>query len=1215
MRQSNTFKVNNINTNINKTAGNKKTKKKCACLGRDIKVDPDLYFKVKEENEKLKKDKLAQDERIRKLEVSLANIKENIIRERKQADYKIINNNNEYKADLEKTKHENEKLKSENEKKNLIIQGLQSNALISKTKQKSKNRKKCKSKDPITYHNEKNDYLALISRLREQLKIANEDRRTLISELRSRQMTGPSRSNVNNMNYAGTQDPSLVNKLSEYENAQMKLDTNNKVLEITKNNLDKYIEKYEKERDNNRLLQKELSILKGEAEKIPQYKIMIDELKNREKKLEEELDENRVNPFIKHVEERGNVLRNYQIIEKRLEETKKLLEEKDKALKEDEVKLRELERENKKLKDNYSICENEKDQLKEENLKLKIAQKERERNDKIFQDKLNQFVQYGQIDANFAKMLTLLKLQNNDANWSNLNTNYLEQNEEKANDPIYLKNKIEKLIIEKSELGKELETTRALLITQQQINDDTKKLQECDNKKYQAEVKLLKQKIEDLIKLIDVKKLPEEYLIQDPVTGKVSLKDRNELLNELIPAKQKDANILDDNITEFSQDETDVELSMNENALDIFFGECVYEDGLSDELGFNVEYMLSFFSVDFFIHETQTSDILNGKTPMFNFQLTFKVDINENLLNYLNSENIYIDVYSLRDNIQTIFGKGKIRLNELIEIERSSQTSTRVINSICSIYYIKNPNLKIANIHYKMRMRKPLGETLKWYNAQNKFIRDNNPLHNVVITKAENTMRKYSYLGGKGFDVKILINKAVGITVSGPGRKICPYFYYKFFKDGEKYSQISSGTDPIFEDVSTFKVVYNKELIDYIEKENLNVYLFDSMNPIEVDINDKEQIRLINTNQEISKDLIGICRIPLKGLLINDLVTGEFPIVNMNNQKVGILIANIFWEEMNVGGNEVFREMPYETEAYQDELIVRLSNALKSKGLNLDSAFNIFDMDKNNEITLENFKNILIFTLKFTTNQNEIEHLSKLLFTNQGKTKLTKMDFFKIFAMLLPHGGPASSILMSSAYQIENNDNNDNKYETTPFAQNRIQTNMDSQFTIDAERQRKNNTQAMNYNYTLTNNVGNTGNINNRSNEATAVVNTNRSLEELGKLVFDHKIEMGGDFSKIFKHLDKDGSMGIDKNELRNGYQKMGIILSDTELNRLWRELSPDNKNIDFARFKTFHEKLFVPNVRKAIPIQRDQINNRDNTQMSNTQMSGPFMSGMTVTK
>ena len=1181
----------NVNTNTNPDINKKKTKKKCTCTGRDTKIDPDLYYKIKEENALLKKNKLIQDEKIRNLEVSLANIKESIIRERRQADYKVINNNKDIGADLEKTKYENEKLKFENEKKNLIIQGLQSNALISRAKQKSKNKKKCKSKDPLNYQKQKNDHLATISYLREQLKIANEDRRTLITELRNRQI-----SNANPNTYNTNLNNNLKNKIndlnSDFENATMKLDTKNKVLEITKKNLDLYIEKYENERDNNRKLQSELSILKGQTEKIQQYKNLIDDLKNNEKKLEEELNDLRINPFIKQTEERGNVFRNYQITEKRLQETKKLLDEKEKELQENEFKLNELEKENKKLKDNNNILEVDKEKYKEEFLKLQIAEQEREKNDKIFQDKLNQFVQYGQIDPNFAKMLSLLKLQNNDLNWSDLNINYLEQNQEKANDPIYLKDKIEKLMIEKSELGKELETTRALLITQQQINDDTKKLQECDNKKYQAEVKLLKNKIEELIKLIDVKKLPNEFLVQDPISGKPELKDKNELLNELIPSDKKDPNLLDDNITEFSQDETEAELSLNENALDIFFGECIYEDGLSEELGFNIEHMLSFFSVDFFIHETQTSDILNGKTPAFNFQLTFKVDVNENLINYLESEYIYIDIYSLRDNVQTIFGRGKIKLKELIEVEISSQSSSRVINAICSLYYIKDQNLKIASMHYKMRMRKPLNEALKWYNAQNKFIREVNPIHDVLVSKAEKTINNYSHIGGKAYDVKIHINKAVGIKTNNLGGKISPYFYYKFYKEGEKYSQISSGTDPIFEDVSSFKVVFTKELIDYIEKENLNIYLFDSMNPIEVDINNKEQIKLINTNQEISKDLIGICRIPLKGLLINDLVQGEFPIVNMNNQNVGLLFVNIFWEETNVGGFEEYNELPYETEAYKDALIVKLSNVLKSKGLNLDSAFNIFDMDKKNEISIDNFKNIIIFTLKFTTNQNEVEHLIKILFKNQRRTKLTKLEFFQIFQNLLPHDGPASSLLMSSAYKIENNE--DNNYESSPLLSNKMQSNMDSQFTINADKERV-NTQKMNYNYNLTNKIGNTNNINNMG-DATTIVNTNRSLEELGKMVFEHRMKMGGDFSKLFKDLDKDGSLGIDKKELRNGYQKMGIVLSDTELNKLWRELSPDNKNIDFARFKAFHEKLFKPNTRRAIPIQREELSNRDNT-------------------
>ena len=335
----------NISQNNDNNASNniqKKPKKKCVCEGRGGKVDVDLYYKIKEENEKLKKDRKLQDERIKKLEVSLVNIKENIIKERKQADYKVINNNNDYNSDIEKTKQENRKLKSENEKKNMIIQGLQSNALIIKAKGKSKNKKR--EKDPLTSLNEKNEYLACISRLREQLKIANEDRRTLISELRTRQLS------VNTPNY---NDRNILNNKinSQLQNAAMKLDTNDKILELTNRNLKNYIEKYEKERENVRKLQTELSLLKGENEKIPQYKILIDELKNSEKKLEEELNELRISPFIQQVEERGNVFRNIKLTEQKMQEIQKELDEKEKELREQKARLNELEKENKKLKE------------------------------------------------------------------------------------------------------------------------------------------------------------------------------------------------------------------------------------------------------------------------------------------------------------------------------------------------------------------------------------------------------------------------------------------------------------------------------------------------------------------------------------------------------------------------------------------------------------------------------------------------------------------------------------------------------------------------------------------------------------------------------------------------------------------------------------------------------------------------------------------------
>ena len=63
-----------------------------------------------------------------------------------------------------------------------------------------------------------------------------------------------------------------------------------------------------------------------------------------------------------------------------------------------------------------------------------------------------------------------------------------------------------------------------------------------------------------------------------------------------------------------------------------------------------------------------------------------------------------------------------------------------------------------------------------------------------------------------------------------------------------------------------------------------------------MDILNKDQVKLVDSQNV--QDLIGVSRIPLKGLLINDLIQGSFPVLNVNNKQVGELVVNIFWEEL-----------------------------------------------------------------------------------------------------------------------------------------------------------------------------------------------------------------------------------------------------------------------------------------------------------------------------
>lgn len=50
----------------------------------------------------------------------------------------------------------------------------------------------------------------------------------------------------------------------------------------------------------------------------------------------------------------------------------------------------------------------------------------------------------------------------------------------------------------------------------------------------------------------------------------------------------------------------------------------------------------------------------------------------------------------------------------------------------------------------------------------------------------------------------------------------------------------------------------------------------------------------------------------------------------------------------------------------------------------------------------------------------------------------------------------------------------------------------------------------------------------------------------------------------------------LTKKELHVGFEKMGIILTEGELNKLWKNMS-NKGEIDFASFKKFHDNYCLP--------------------------------------
>jgi hypothetical protein len=789
----------------------------------------------------------------------------------------------------------------------------------------------------------------------------------------------------------------------------MQFETNIKILEHTKQSLDEYISRYNEEKRKNLDNENRIQLMEVNLAKLPEYVKLIDEYKDKERRLESTIRELCENPFIKEAEERGNIY-------KKAQENELNLNEANRRLKNLEETNRVLEKENKALKEQLMVTTADKDRFKEDAMRFKISNEEREKYSKEFDEQIRLMGQYGEVDSNLTKILNVLKLKDDNQTWMKID--FLEKMNENT-DPLILAREIERLKIEKGVLGSELEKTKSLLQIQQQINEDQMKVFDEDKKIFKLQIDKLMKKCEELSKLVDIERLPKEF--QRYKTYGSADRVREMLLSDILP-EDKIVNMMSDAITEFSRDETDTDYGLNDNCLDIYLGEAIFEEGLERELGFRVANMMSFCSVDFYLHEPQLSNLCSGSKPIYNIQISFNVIIDDNFLNYLECDYIVVDIYYVHDNVQTIFGKGKIPLSQILEQENPTDHKltnlhggmlSRVVNNVCTVYYARDASIMIGSIHYKMRMRKPILELIKWHKEKNQIIREISPIHDIMMKQVEkDLMAVNNYTKGKVMGITVLLTKALGLKLAGPPRKLMPYIYYQFYKFDEHFTKTAFGTDPLFQDVKKYEVVYDNAFHEYVMYQNLEILVMDDSRQLEVEMKNNQNNNAVNlVDSPEYNDLIGIAKVPLKDLIINNLIQNNFPIYNQNGQYAGEIVINILWEQIAIDSDEN-NKLPYEVRAWEENIVIQLADLMKHKGLNLNSAFEIFDRENKQLISLINFRDTVLFTFNFTSKQEELEALTQLIFN--GKTSLSKLDFYKIFAYLLPNDGIADNLITTN---------------------------------------------------------------------------------------------------------------------------------------------------------------------------------------------------------
>jgi hypothetical protein len=204
--------------------------------------------------------------------------------------------------------------------------------------------------------------------------------------------------------------------------------------------------------------------------------------------------------------------------------------------------------------------------------------------------------------------------------------------------------------------------------------------------------------------------------------------------------------------------------------------------------------------LDFYNHDTETSQIAEGYRPLYNTQFSFKNKVDDFYVQFLQKNTMKIDIYISKNNAAIHLGHAEIFLREIVERETALQDlsyKTPVIQKTIRIFAAKGSNTDqpIGSIRYKMRMRRPISEAIRFYREKNE-IANMSAAHDVFI---EGGVNDPSRGRKKLITLQIVGCKEIKVKYSGVSH-IAPFFYYQFYNFDERYSATGAGDHPIFED-------------------------------------------------------------------------------------------------------------------------------------------------------------------------------------------------------------------------------------------------------------------------------------------------------------------------------------------------------------------------------------------------------------------------------
>ncbi|KFP14931.1 Protein fantom [Egretta garzetta] len=451
----------------------------------------------------------------------------------------------------------------------------------------------------------------------------------------------------------------------------------------------------------------------------------------------------------------------------------------------------------------------QKEKLMQENKDLQLCYLEHKQQLDELKNHMKFLTKENDIDAaELSEALLLIKVRKQQKNGDLM---FLEKVDDDINKD--LERSMRELQLTHAETVQELEKTRNMLIVQHKINKDYQTEVEAVTQKMESLQKDYELKLEQYVHLLDIRAARIRKLeaqLKDIVYGTKPRKPRPEIL----PGDQMD---------EF--DET-LHLERGENLFEIHISKVIFSSGAMHAFGDHEP--ATFCTYAFYDFELQTTPVVYGHTPSYDFTSQYLVQADDCFLDYIQQNSITLEVHHAYGTDYETVAACQLKFHQILE-------NNGKIYSTANLVGIKGNIQNYGTVEYWIRLRVPMDQAINLYKERSKalgYITSNFREHEQPSQQILRTPQVSTSTDGNLNELHITIKCCNNLQSRKKRLQPNPYVVYKFFDFADHDTPIiPSSSNPQIDDYMCFQVPMNADLDRYLKSESLTFYVFDDGGP------------------------------------------------------------------------------------------------------------------------------------------------------------------------------------------------------------------------------------------------------------------------------------------------------------------------------------------------------------------------------------------------